>query len=72
MDRQATAYDTMFDLESVECSENAKYSSTFSSPILQFLKHEITADEYLEKMLDERNALSSEGDMPEEVLDSEE
>ena len=72
MDRQATAYDTMFDLESVECSENAKYSSTFSSTILQFLKHEITADEYLEKMLDERDALSPEEDLPEEDLDSEE
>ena len=72
MDRQATAYDTMFDLESVECSENAKYSSAFSSPILQFLKHEISADEYLEKMLDERDALSPEEDLPEEDLDSEE
>lgn len=72
MDRQATAYDTMFDLENVECSENAKYSSTFSSPILQFLKHEITADDYLEKMLDERDALSPEEDLLEEDLDSEE
>ena len=72
MDKQATAYDTMFDLENVECSENAKYSSTFSSPILQFLKHEITADDYLEKMLDERDALSPEEDLPEEDLDSEE
>lgn len=72
MDRQATAYDTMFDLESVECSENAKYSSTFSSPILQFLKYEITANDYLEKMLDERDALSPEEDLPEEDLDSEE
>ena len=72
MDKQATAYDTMFDLENVECSENTKYSSMFSSPILQFLKHKITADEYLEKMLDERDALSLEEDLPEEVLDSEE
>ena len=53
------------------CS-GAKYSSTFSSPILQFLKHEISADEYLEKMLDERDALAIEEDLPEEVLDSEE
>ena len=72
MDKQATTYDTMFDLECVECAENAKYSSSFSSPILQFLKHEITADDYLEKMLDERDALSPEEDLPEEDLESEE
>lgn len=72
MDKQATAYDTIFDLEGVECSDNAKYSSSFSSPILQFLKYEITADEYLTKMLDQREISSCEEDLPEEILDSEE
>jgi len=71
MDKQATTYDAMFDLEGVECSETAKYSSTFSSPILKFLKYEITADEYLSKMLDQREAVLQEDDLPEEIFDSE-
>lgn len=44
--KQITAYDTIFDLENVACSEHATYNRNFSSPIIQYLKKEITPEEY--------------------------
>lgn len=45
---QVTVYDTIYDLESVPCSEHALYTSSFTSPILQFFKGEIDAEQYYE------------------------
>lgn len=45
---QITVRDTIYDLEDIQCSENASYSSSFSSPILQFFKGEIDAGRYYE------------------------
>lgn len=44
--KQITAYDTIFDLENVACSEHATYKRNFSSPIIQYFKKEITPEEY--------------------------
>lgn len=48
IDHQVTAHDTISDLENVPCSEHAVYASKYSSPILKFLKGEISADDYLD------------------------
>ncbi len=45
-DEQITVRDTIYDLEEVPCSETATYNSNYSSPLLQFLKGEITAEKY--------------------------
>lgn len=44
-DSQTTAYQTIFDLEQVDCSETAKYSSGYRSDILQYFKDEISIEE---------------------------
>lgn len=57
-DRQITAYETMYDLENVGCSEDAKYASSYSSSILQFLKGKIEAEEYVKSVTVEHGVLS--------------
>ena len=59
-DRQITAYDTIFDLEQVECSEQAKYASDYQSDILQFLKGDISVEEYVHRITDERGVISAD------------
>ena len=51
---QITAKDTIYDLESVECSENAMYNSSYSSTILKFFKKEISAGDYIDLIRDNR------------------
>ena len=53
-DRQITAFDTIYDLENVECSENAVYNSDFTSKIIKYFKKDITAEEYIKKVKDNR------------------
>ena len=53
-DAQITARDTIYDLESVECSENAMYNSSYSSTILKFFKKEISASDYIDLIRDNR------------------
>jgi hypothetical protein len=67
LDRQVTAKETIYDLETVQCAEDAQYGSSYTSPMLQYLKHEISIDEYLRQVTDARgvlleSALDSEGD----------
>lgn len=50
--QQISAYETIFDLEQVECSETAMYASDYKSNILQFLKDEISAEEYITRSMD--------------------
>jgi len=57
-DRQITAFETISDLENIPCDDNAKNHSNYSSPILQFLKKEITAHEYIQSIRDERGELA--------------
>jgi DNA-cytosine methyltransferase len=71
-DRQITAYETMYDLENVECSEDAKYASSYSSYILQFLKGKIEAEEYVKYVTDKRGALSKMSQEAETDEDDEE
>lgn len=52
-DRQITAYETIYDLENVDCSEVAKYTSNYTSYMLQFLKGEIGTEEYAKLVTDE-------------------
>lgn len=54
-DQQITAYETIFDLEKIKCSETAKYDSSYSSLILRYLKGEIDAGRYVEKIIKQRN-----------------
>ena len=42
-----TAYQTISDLESVECGENARYAQVEESEILKFFKGEISYEEYV-------------------------
>ena len=57
-DKQITAKDTIYDLENVECSETAVYNSTVTSLILRFFKNQISAEEYISAIKDERNISS--------------
>lgn len=56
-DRQVSAYETIFDLERVECSENAKYNSDYRSDIIQYFKDEISIEEYVDRSTDPRGNL---------------
>ena len=58
IDRQVNAKETIYDLEKVQCAEDARYCSDYTSPILQYLKHEISIDDYLEQVLDSRGVLN--------------
>ena len=49
-EHQVTAHETIFDLEKIECSETAKYNSSYSSLMLRYLKNEISADRYVEEV----------------------
>lgn len=74
-DRQITAYETMYDLENVDCSEDAKYAkyaSSYSSYILKFLKGEIEAEEYVKYVTDKRGVLSKTSQEAETDEDDEE
>ena len=57
LDRQVTAKETIYDLENVMCSEDAKYASSYTSPMLQYLKHEISVDDYLSQVADTRGVI---------------
>lgn len=45
-EQQITAYETLYDLEQVECSETAQYNSSYQSDYLRYLKHFYTAEEF--------------------------
>ena len=53
-DKQITAYETIFDLEQVACSEDAKYNSGYESEFTKYLKHKISVDTYLNNIQDNR------------------
>lgn len=44
---QISARDTIYDLENVECSDEARYKSNFTSPMIKYLKKEIDSEKYL-------------------------
>lgn len=44
---QVTTRDTIADLETVPCDDNAKYVEGYSSDILEFFKGHITYEEYV-------------------------
>ena len=59
-DYQVTAYDTIYDLEQVVCSENARYTSSYTSPFIQYLKHQMSIDDYLKAVTDVRGTICTE------------
>ncbi len=63
MDRQVTAYETIYDLEKVACSEQAKYNSTYTSPMLRYLKGETGVEAYLKSVTDPRGVLQEGADI---------
>lgn len=46
-DEQVTAKETIFDLEAVECTEEAKYTGGYDSDILRFFKGQLSYEEYI-------------------------
>lgn len=60
-DRQITAYETIFDLENVVCEDSAKYNSSYHSNILDYLKDEISIEEYVKRSIDSRGDLRKDG-----------
>ncbi len=59
-EQQISAYETIYDLENVECNENAKYSSSYTSAILNFLKGNIKAEQYLKLITDPQKITEKE------------
>ena len=59
-DRQIAAYETIFDLEQVECSDTAVYNSNYQSNILQYFKDEISIEEYISRSMDTREKFKHE------------
>lgn len=49
-ENQTTAYDTIYDLDNVACTDNAEYESKFESKIIQYFKKDITIEEYLKSI----------------------
>ena len=58
-DHQITAHDAIFDLEDIDCSETAKYTSDYVSEFLKYLKGDHSIDTYFEKVKDPRGVLNS-------------
>ena len=54
-ERQVSAYETIFDLERVECSENAKYNSDYRSDIIRYFRNEISIEEYVNRAAEEKS-----------------
>lgn len=49
-DAQITAYETIFDLEKVECGDDTKYSSNYESSILRYFKGKSSPKEFLQEI----------------------
>ena len=43
---QISAYDAIFDLESIPCREDALYQNDYSSTLIKYLRGELTAEQY--------------------------
>lgn len=63
IEKQVTAFETISDLEEVECAETAKYHSEYSSAITKYFKHEISLEDYLEQVTDKDALQKTESDM---------
>ena len=55
-----TAYETIYDLEGVECSESAKYACSYTSPLIDFFKGSRSAAEYMSAVADPRGTITGE------------
>ena len=58
-DRQISAFETIADLESLDCTTGVKYTSKYSSPLIKFFKNELTASKYFDLVKDERGFISA-------------
>lgn len=50
---QISAFDAIFDLETIACTENAKYCKTIESKFVKAMKEKITFNEYINSINDE-------------------
>ena len=46
-DFQISVYEAIYDLEQVVCNDRVKYNSSYISPYIKYLKHNISFEEYL-------------------------
>ena len=68
-DRQITAYDTIADLENIECSTGVQYIPAHTSPLIKFFKKEISVSDYLSTVKDERGIISESIDDLDEAIE---
>lgn len=61
-DRQISAYDTISDLEALDCTAGVKYAPAHSSPLIRFFRREITASQYFDLIRDPRGILAGQTD----------
>lgn len=58
-DQQISAYETISDLEKLECNVGVEYHSEYSSPIIRFFRNEISAPEYISLIKDNRGIINT-------------
>lgn len=68
--RQITAYETIADLENLECVSGIKYTSEFSSSLIKFFKNKVTASEYIDLVKDDQSIASMRNDVSKEDEDN--
>ena len=69
-DRQVTAYETIADLENLDCNVGVKYTSTYSTPLIRFLRGELPASEYIRVIKDCRGVLCDNESLTEDDEDA--
>lgn len=62
-EQQITARETIYDLENVECGEDAKYLSTDTSDILNFFKCQISYEDYVFGKTLEKSSLENKNNL---------
>lgn len=68
VDKQISAYETIYDLDGVECGDNPKYNSDYTSDILRVLKGKESIESYFNKIYDKRGKITLIEDEEDEQL----
>ena len=58
-DRQITAYETIADLEKLDCTTGVKYDSSYSSALTRFFRGDLSASDYIDAVRDKRGLLNT-------------
>lgn len=56
-DKQITAFETINDLENIECFDDAKYDNSYQSIFVKMMKGKISIDDYLKSITDKRGKI---------------